>query len=485
MSPNFLAYFPYPEARDIQARVLQTLSDNWDRYDTFVISAPTAFGKTALSKTLMRALHSVSVVTPTNQLVDQFRAEFPDTDTLSRMDAYRCEEWKRPCPTTRAKLQAFCPGCPCGKALAVAKYRAGPGIYNYHIYLAHKLYRDVLVVDEAHNLLPVIRDRMSTLIWQHDYHYPDSMQSSAQIRAWIQSLTPAKRRHKKIQLLWESVTHREPEYTSQRAIESFKGKGTIRGQPEDRDCLKLLPVDISGAPPMFWPREVKKRVLLSATISRKDIEALGLGRARVLYIAAESPIAASRRPIISVGLTNVNRHRMDEATEQIARYIQDVVLPQHPGEKGVVHATYYMAGLLRIHLGHDKRFLFHTKENKKEIYEAFRVSSPASGAILVASGMYEGIDLPQDLGRWQAIAKVPWQSLGSPAIAYMAERDPEWFAWETIRTLIQACGRISRTTTDYGITLILDSTVDKLFEDYAHLLPAWYVDGLDEGRKLL
>lgn len=493
---DFLQHFPYERARDIQARVLQTLGEHWDQYDVFVVSAPTAFGKSALSRTLMSALESVSMVTPTNQLVTQFRSEFPDTDTLSRLDSYRCEEWGRPCSVTRAKLQSFCRGCACGKAMAVAKYRGGPGIYNYHIYLAQKLYRDVLVVDEAHNLLPFIRERMASRIWQHDYGYPDGMYSAQQIATWIRTLSPARRRHKKIQTLWEAVTHPHPEYMPQRGIESFNGKGTLRGQPEDRDCLKILPVDISGAPAFFWPGlgrrtpgagVVRKVVLLSATIGKKDIEALGLGgagRARVLYVSAESPIAASRRPIITVPVVSVNRYNMDSSAQAVAEYIEQIVIPQHEGQKGVIHASYQLATILRTHLV-GERYLFHDRDNKSAVYERFRAADPDSGRILVASGMYEGVDLPGDLGRWQVIAKVPWESLGSPAVRWQADKDPEWYAWNTLRTLIQACGRICRTEEDYGVTLILDASVDKLLTEYRHLLPLWYQDALLEGKKLL
>jgi hypothetical protein len=71
----------------------------------------------------MKAHHSVSVITPTNLLVKQFLDEFPDTPTLSRLDSYQCEEWKRPCSVTRARLAKFCKGCKCGGDLAQAKYK--------------------------------------------------------------------------------------------------------------------------------------------------------------------------------------------------------------------------------------------------------------------------------------------------------------------------------------------------------------------------
>lgn len=481
---NLLQHFPYSEPREIQAEALRTLDENWDKYDVFVVSAPTAFGKTALARTLMNAFRSVSCITPTNLLVEQFREEFPDTPTLSRLDTYHCDKWKRPCSVTRGKCREFCSKrrdgvqCPASGDLSTAKYRKGPGIYNYHTYLAHKLYRDVLVVDEAHNLLPTIRERLSLRIWQHDYNYPHNMFTPEQMSRWIGSLPPNKQKHQKIALLREAVTYDVPRYIVQRTEEEFSGKGTVRGEPEMRDCLKLLPVDIGDAPPMFWPKECKKIVLLSATIGPKDIEGLGLGGRgrRVLYVDCTSPIAPGNRPIVSQSLVSVNRNNLEHAADLIANRIEELANDHH-GEKGVVHATYQMANLLRSRLG-GERYLFHERSDKRDVYQKFRGSPAADGTVLIACGMYEGIDLPEDLGRWQVISKIPWQSLGNPAIAHLARLDPEWYGWETVKTLIQACGRICRTPTDYGITYILDSSIQRIFDEYGYMLPDWWRDAL-------
>lgn len=487
MSYNFLDAFPYDNPRQIQAKALRVLAENWDDYDVFVISAPTAFGKTAVAKSVMRAVGSVSVITPANMLVKQFQEEFADTASLSRMDSYWCGEWKQPCSVTRGRQKGFCKGCDCSKDLARAKYKGGPGVYNYHTYLAHKLYREVLVVDEAHNLINTIKDRQGLRIWQHDYKYPSNMYKPEQIAAWVKTLPPNKQKHKKIQILMAACTSPRPEYVVQRSVEEFNGAGTRRGFPEDRDCIKMLPVDITMAPPMFWPREVKKVVLLSATIGRKDVEQLGLDRRRVLYISCESPIPAAHRPIVPVGITSVNRQNLQQSTEIMAQYIDEVLAPRHVGQKGVVHITYQCKEYLRILLTGD-RYIFHDRWNKAQQYQAFRDSPASEGKILVASGMYEGIDLPEDLGRWQVLAKIPWMSLGSPAIRYMADADPEWYLWDTWKTTMQACGRISRTPDDFGITYILDRSFDRLYNDGKHLIPEWYREALyneEEALELL
>ena len=122
--------------------------------------------------------------------------------------------------------------------------------------------------------------------------------------------------------------------------------------------------------------------------------------------------------------------------------------------------------------------MFHTNETKGEVYKQFREATEPK--ILVASGMYEGIDLPEDLGRWQVISKIPWPSLGNPAIKYKMERDEEWYYWETAKIVIQACGRICRSETDRGISYILDSTWQRLYINCQRLelLPKWFTESI-------
>lgn len=480
MLHNWRKYFPYSKARPIQEQVMDVIANNWDKYSIFVVKAPTSFGKSSIAKTLMRTLNSVSLITPTNLLVKQFTDEFPDTCTLSRLDSYVCEEWQRPCPVTRGKLLQFCKGCPASKDLATAKYHKGPGIYNYHTYLAHKLYRSVLVIDEAHNVLPLIRDRLAVTLWQHDYKYPHNMYRPEQIDQWVRTLPLNKQRHAKVQLLLDSVCGRNPTHIFQRTTMAFAGKGTIRGQPEMRECIRLLPVDIKDAPPMLWPREVEKIVLLSATIGPKDIEQLGMGGGsarKVCYIDCDSPIPAASRPIIFDPVISVNRNNMEESVRKIASYILQIA-EDRPQEKGVIHATYQMASMLRAHLLPGGRFMYHTRDSKTDIYNQFRSSPAKSGAVLIASGMYEGIDLPEDLGRWQVISKIPWLSLGDPAVAHLAAKDPDYYLWETIKSTIQACGRICRTENDYGITYILDGSFARILDEGDKFLPQWYKDAI-------
>lgn len=472
-----LQYFPYAEPRQGQAELLTTLQRIWNQFDVFVIVAPTAFGKSAVSRTLQRWQYSASMITPTNMLVDQFLTEFPDCPTLHRLDSYQCADWQTNCAAHRGRTKAFCKGCPASTDLATAKYRKGPGVYNYYTYLAHRIFRDALIVDEAHNLVPTIQDRLAETIWMHDY--PElNVSDNQQLLRRIGQMPKRKQQHKKITHLFEALTSPVPHHVLQRTTGPFSGKGTKRGEPEDRPCIKLYPVDIGDSFGMFTGAgDVKKVVLMSATIGPVDVAELGLQRKRVCYLQAAHPIPADRRAVHLIPIADINHANLMASVPALADEIRNIAA-YHVGEKGIIHATYGLAAMLAEHLGDDPRFLFHDRDNKREQYEKFREAPSTDGTVLIASGMYEGIDLPDDLGRWQVIAKVPWKSLGDPAIKYKAEQDPDWYRWQTLKDLIQACGRICRHEEDYGITYVLDASARRLIQQSSHLVPGWFNDAL-------
>lgn len=498
---SILSHFPYPEARPVQAEALQTLEKNWSNYDVFVLVAPTAFGKTAFSRTLVDwGRGDVSIIAPTNQLVDQFQEEFPEACTYKKADLYKCIESTTNPPLSCATMPKYrdgkrCKGCPYGRAFRDAVILRRAAVTNYHMLFSRKLHKSILVADEAHNLIPVTADLAKIRLWQHKWGYPDE-QTRPALLAWTKKELAQPRipkgRKKKLEFLLEAISYENPQYVIQWKEDLWTAGGVTneygdtvrRGQGIELPCIDLLPVDIRDLDQKKWffGDTVKKIVLMSATISRKDIEQLGLSRRRVLYIQCASPIPAERRPVEVLSIASVSRGNLESATEKIARYIEDTLLPRHTNEKGLIHATYEQAGILRRYLS-SSRFIYHTVADKSVQYNKFRAATPESGAVLVASGMYEGIDLPEDFGRWQVVTKVPWKSLGDHAIRHLAARDPDWYLWETLKVLIQSCGRICRTPDDYGITYILDGSVEKLLDNGYELLPEWFRNVLREGVR--
>lgn len=455
--------------REVQAQFLEELEANWDSHDVFVVEAPTSTGKSALSVAIANWVGRCRIITNTNLLVAQYREEFPEIPILHGTDYY---------PESR----------PYGYQEDLYRFsRAGIGVTNYHMYalqLRRNRYqnsRPTLIIDEAHNSIPFLQEMHSVTFWKHKLpKYPWMRDSDPRsIRKWMEYMA-GQDVTGKWDKLYDNTYGDRPRYVVEERNELWSAGGRLpdgikmrRGEPELLPQLVLRPVDLRDYPETLWERKfVPKLILMSATISPVDIRLLGLNSRRVCYLRCASPIPAERREIHVTGTTSVSHGNLLSATTSMVAQIRELE-ERHAGTSGVVHATYEQARIFR-QLLHGEQYLFHSAENKTEVYELFRQAKP--GTVLIASGLYEGVSLDYDVARWQCIAKVPWQSLGSPAVQYMARKDPTWYNWNTLRTVIQACGRVTRTPTDYGITYILDRSALRLYSDCekAGIVPEWF-----------
>ena len=481
---SVLSYFPYASTRNQQAEALLAMEKYWDKYDVFVIVAPTASGKSAIAKTIAAWRFNSSIIAPTNLLVQQYADAFPGIGKLFKRELYQCPRFANGEMTCAAASKQFDRkklGCNMDCTYLTDNRRArGRGYFvcNYYTYLANKLFKPTLIIDEAHNIIKVIQDMSGQKLWRHDWKYPWDMWTHGDVLNWVESIED---KPEVLQGLHDEITSITPRYIIMRGYEVWNKTNP----PEERELLSMLPVDVRDSPPYLWPSQVGKIVLLSATISYKDIESLGLDRRRTLYLEVDSPIPSSNRPIITDIVASVNRSNLREATISMSRKIIEEYLPRYAGKKGVIHATYTQAKLFReLFCGND-RFIFHDRTNTRSQYQAFINAPPSSGLVFVASGLYEGIDLAEDLGRWQIITKIPWLSLGDPAIKYKSEIDSAWYLWNTLKTLCQACGRICRTPTDNGDTIIMDGSFDRLVRQSSKygLIPGWWEDALPKEYK--
>jgi Rad3-related DNA helicase len=478
---TIMDYFPNNlTPRIVQSSALQELENRWNDASVFVVNLPVASGKSAIAISISKWQGKASIITPTKLLVDQYTNEYPSLQVLRAKADYFCEFFKcslskRPqgkgipklCPKT-----TMCSGCDQYR-MDLRKSRVMPYLLsNYYIYLAHTLYRDTLIIDEAHQLIPMLQKMSSKKLWQDKYNYPHWIQNRQDMISWVQdkrntwNVSGDLNYHK----FKEELLSDRPKFLFRRTDERYRG--------EDKNCLTMTPLDIRDEPPFMWPSQVKKIVLMSATLSRKDIEQLGISDKKIIYIEADSPINSDRRPVsIPSEAQNMSLRNQAENLPKLAEYIQKIAT-EHSEEKGLIHVTYGLAEKLKPYLQEDSRFLVHNKNNKTNVYNKFRESDKP--LVLLASGMYEGIDLPYDAGRWQIIAKIPWPSLGDPAIKFMCNEDPEYYNWECLKTVLQGCGRICRTLDDYGITYVYDSTFKRLYKDSlkSGFIPKWFANSV-------
>jgi Rad3-related DNA helicase len=474
--------------RPQQVDILNKVEANWDKYDVFVIEASVAVGKTRVAQCIAAWNNSKNkkktrIITPTNLLVEQYKETFPRMHCLKKQESYRCDCYPDSmelamanCKNRKQVEGEFCPTCAYVKAVRQS-YVMPYMVSNYYVYMVHNLHVNTVVIDEAHNLLPFVRNMSGKKLWHHEYHFPSYVNSYGSLLKWVNSLPATQlEASAKLKLLKEELETGRLRYLVELGEDEYRG--------DVRKCIKLLPIDVSKEKPILWPNKgknaVEKIVLMSATINEVDVAALGLDQKRVLKITVGSAIDVEKRPIIYDPIINMALAYQPKAIPELAKFIEEAAA-HYEGTKGIVHVTYSVAVKLQQYIS-NPRILFHDQENKSEIYNLWRESDPKEGLVLIGAGMSEGLDLAGPDYTWQIISKIPYPSLEDPAIRYLAENNPKTYAWDTLRVLCQSYGRICRTPDDYGVTYILDKQFESLLkrgQEYG-ITPNWFYEALPD-----
>ncbi|MFZ0512567.1 MAG: helicase C-terminal domain-containing protein, partial [Candidatus Nitrosopolaris sp.] len=114
-------------------------------------------------------------------------------------------------------------------------------------------------------------------------------------------------------------------------------------------------------------------------------------------------------------------------------------------------------------------------ERDEIIDEHFKSSKPT---VLISPSLHLGLDLKDDLSRFQIITKVPYPSLGDRWIDEKRKRSEQWYSWQTGLRLVQAYGRSVRSKDDWAITYILDAAFGYFITKNRNILPAWFTEAI-------
>lgn len=468
--------------RDKQTYILQKIQEVYDSVDVIGVEGPTALGKSMIAMTVAewvrRRGQSVVLTKPTKILVNQDADNYKDFPVLRSSWDMKCDVWES---VGRAKVKArrhwrshmeTCKGCEAYEKLRIEATTGHSLLCNAYTYLAHRAYKDVLVVDEGHHLVHMLKELHTKKWWYTDLlRWPTDMWSRRDVTAWLDSLSPEDIKKHKLAPLVKEVESLAARCSITRTAEKLRGRVT--------EVIKMVPLDMRGEAPLLWPRKVKKILLMSATMHQTDLDTMGLGTRRCAIIPSGSPIPPERRPIYPVCQAYMSRLAPKNKWPDLAAFISKK-LEEYPDDKGIVHVTYDMVQHLKPLL-QDPRIMWHGRSNKMAVWKRFQKTDLPK--VMICSGMYEGVDLPYDAGRFQILAKIPWPSLGDPAISQWAKDSPQAYIWETLKLVIQACGRISRAPDDQGSTYIYDKSFLRLKRDAEkyNLIPQWWEDAIMKG----
>jgi ATP-dependent DNA helicase DinG len=160
-----------------------------------------------------------------------------------------------------------------------------------------------------------------------------------------------------------------------------------------------------------------KTLMMSATILDKDTfcASIGLTPEEVKFIQVGSDFPLQNRPVYPLDMAHLNYEelRKDAVKQKIAGAI-DNIMTEHKDHKGIIHTTSYeQLNFIKQNISKDnrRRLLETNPEVQREeiITEHMNATKPT---VLISPSLHLGLDLKDDLSRFQIITKVPYPSLG-------------------------------------------------------------------------
>lgn len=471
---------------------------------------------------LEETLPQTYVLTSQKVLQDQYVKDFPTHLADLRSSAnFQCRGMKgQTCAETK-RLKKALEGNPClsvinciddakGCPYRAAKQKfieATASVTNYSYMLSEAVYagslkpRELIVFDEAHNIENEVRRWAQISIyegyvseelkisfpnsendvkgWVENRYYPALLKLMSRNLRAIEKLMAAGKLSNRLQELAKKHELLDKHVCQVNRFVQEKGADkdeylvTIDRSGAERS-VQLRPLSVASQAQSLLYSKGRKRLLMSATILDEDVffRSAGLpSKQSAAFLSIASPFKPTSfgltyRPIGSMTAKNV--------ATTLPNIVADVrkILAKHPTQKGVIHTTSYDVTSAIGTIGND-RLLVQTCADDREKMLREHLSSPRP-TVLVSPAMTEGLDLRDELGRFQVICKVPYPYFGDKVVATKAKKDPKWYAWCTVRTLVQAVGRCVRSTNDWTKTYILDESFGELIQRNPEMIPSYF-----------
>jgi Rad3-related DNA helicase len=147
----------------------------------------------------------------------------------------------------------------------------------------------------------------------------------------------------------------------------------------------------------------------------------------------------------------------------------------HNQDKGIIHThnnniTNQLAAAVK-----ESRFLIREPGVRNELLLEQHAESP-DPTVLISPSMSHGVDLKDDLARFQIIVKAPFLPIRDKRIEKLMKNNYDWYVNKMLCALIQSCGRGVRSKKDHCITYILDGAIVESVINNKHKLPKYFLD---------
>ena len=238
--------------------------------------------------------------------------------------------------------------------------------------------------------------------------------------------------------------------------------------------FEFKPIDVSPYSHDVLFKHGGRVLMMSATIVDNDIfcDSLGIDRNEVAYLNIPSPFPVENRPIHFLPVGSMSKKCIDTTLPSMVEVVK-MLLEKHSKEKGIIHATNYrVAKYIKENID-SSRVMLHDSTNRDQVLKLHINSEEPT--VLLSPSMMEGVDLHDDLSRFQIICKVPFPYLGDLVVQKRMEKNSSWYPYMTAKSVIQSLGRSIRNENDHATSYILDADWNRFFEMNKTLFQADFI----------
>jgi len=223
---------------------------------------------------------------------------------------------------------------------------------------------------------------------------------------------------------------------------------------------------------------IPKVALMSAILSHRSADYLGVpANGSRAWIEMDSSFPPENTPIWHIPTARIN-YRTDDYGSTIWCSRIDQIIQRRLDRKGIVFTVSYERAKMLLSRSRFKNIMFsHSTADVVRVVEKFkRASAPA---VLVSPSVTTGYDFPMDISghgmpQYIVIGKIPYPDTRDVVTQARHQDDKDWTSYMAMETLVQSCGRMTRSENDKCEVLIIDDTAKWFLYKFAQFAPAWF-----------
>lgn len=252
----------------------------------------------------------------------------------------------------------------------------------------------------------------------------------------------------------------------------------------NKTSITIKPLEVTDNMKALEKR-CNKMIFLSATICgpmQYAVE-LGLDINKIAYSQTICPFPVENRRIFTTNVGSLNYKNKHEMLPLFINKIDYLIDYMTQGWKvplnGIIHSVSYQnAEIIQQRSKHKEKIYIPKGEDMMDLNKIIR--SYKNGVVIISPSILEGVDLVDDLSRFQIFLKVPYGDLKDRWIKTKLQHNEKWYARESIIKIVQGCGRSIRSKDDWAWTFILDSNFNRLRQFNGEMFPNWFLEAITD-----